>query len=277
MERQIMHIGKWHLEPQAKVSVGDFNSVSDIEKYGVFPGKYEGDSAYTIVTDDAKPLNKIPYVPDDYLCTVVSDSGYFYGITKEKTEIIAVMEDNCLIPVSGGAGGFVFEKEGKKVFETKAVTDYTVDDSGKYTVVTVNYSAEGEYGYLMKLSNTYTFRERSFTVDAEIECMDLPDGIDKYYFAKNYLNDYSSYTKRVSMRWEYPENDDFAFKMFDGLVVAERYGDYALYSNIMDENCDGKVIIRDVDPKALLLCPEFSKDFTYKYHIEYAVVKTDEK
>ena len=271
-----MHIGKWHLEPKEKVSVGDFCNVTDVEKYGVFPGKFEGDSAYTLVNEDAKPLAKKAYVADEYVYTYTADS-YFYGITKENTEVIAVIEDNILTPISEGAGGFVFEKEGKKVFFVKAVTDFTVDDSGEYTALTVNYSAEGQFGYVMKLCNIYTFKERSFTVDALIECMDLPEGIDNSYFAKKYLNDYENHTKRVSMRWEYPENDDFAFKIFDGLIVAEKYGDYALYSNIIDENCDGKILIRDVDPKALPLSPNFEKEFSYKYHIEYAVVKESEK
>ncbi len=276
MKKESMHIGKWNLDPMEKVSVGDFGNVTDTENLGVFPGKFEGDSAYTIINENAKPVEKIAFVKEDYLYFYTSDS-YFYGITKDNTEIIAVIEGDVLTPISEGAGGYVFEKDGKKVFGVKAVTDFTVAKCGEYDTVTVNYVAEGEFGYLVKLCNTYTFKERSFTVDAFIECIDLVDGIDNSYFAKKYLNDYSDYTKRVAMRWDYPENDDFAFKNFDGLIVAERYGNYALYSNIIDENCDGKILIRDIDPKALVLSPTFKKDFSYKYHIEYAVVPVNEK
>lgn len=269
------HIGNWYLDPKDRVSVGNF-AANDSENNCVFPGQLEADSAYTIENENAKPIVKTKLNPYDYAFCIEKDN-YFYGITKDNKEIIAAKDGETLTPISEGAGSFVFKKDGKTVFTATAVTDYTVNEDGEYTTVTVNYSAEGDYGYLSRLCNIYTFKDLSFTVDAVIECTALCDGINEYYFGKKYLNDYKNHTKRLAMDWAYPENDDFAYKTFGGLIVAENYGDYSLYTNILDENCDGKVIIRDVLPEKLLLCPEFTKDFTYKYHISYAVVKSDEK
>lgn len=67
MENKIVeNIGNWKLNIGSYISVGDFNNVSDVEKFGVFPGKFEGDSEYFTVNENPAPLNKISYNESDY-------------------------------------------------------------------------------------------------------------------------------------------------------------------------------------------------------------------
>ncbi len=269
-------IRDWALDAKENVSVGDFSNVENIEKFGVFPGKFEGDSVFRVENDKPESIKKIPFIEEDYLYFHKGD-GYFYGITKNSEEIIAIVDEDDIIPVTSGAGGYVFEKNGERIFNSKKMIGYSVSADEGYPAVTVNYEAEGRFRCAVNVANIYTFKERSFSVDAVIRVIGLEDGVDSAYFVKSYLNDYKSFTKKVAFKWEYPENNDFAFKNFDAVVTSENYGEYSLLTAIRDKNADGKVFIRAVETSKFEVYPQIKDEFEYICHIDYAVTKSDEK
>ncbi len=276
MVKDIKRIKNWSLNPLENVSVGDFNNVTDINKRGVFPGKNEADSAFTVKNNNFTSVSKIKFYPENYSFYIMK-GGYFYGITADNKELIAITEDkDVIIPVTEGAGGFLFKNGDKTVFSTDEVVGYTAFEENGVTKLCVNYKAFGDFKTAPEVYNLYTFNENFFSVDAKIRVIGLGSA-DYTKFLRKHTNSYSEYTKRVSFNWEYPENGDFEYKSFDAVVVSENYGNYEFFTALRDENSDKKVFIREVNPESFEVYPKIDCDTEYKCHIDFAVVPKNYK
>ena len=100
-----MEIKNWHLEKESNISVGDFNNVTDTDKFGAFPGKF-GDCAAASTLDAQQKYEQIDFCEIEYNY-FYKGNGYFYGLKKDNSEIIAIVtDDNKLIPTFSGAGEF---------------------------------------------------------------------------------------------------------------------------------------------------------------------------
>ncbi len=277
MTKDKKSIRNWMLDVNENVSVGDFNNITD-EKLGIFPGQFEGDSELFNINENAQPLKKIEFKAEEY-DFFYKGFGYFYGITVNKTEIIAsVCSDGMLLPLTEGAGGYVFKKgNGEIVFEAGKVKDFSIAEKDGYKRVTVNYNSSGKYTCAVNVSNTYTFKERCFCVDADIYCIGLEDGIKLTRFERNYLNDFNKAVRKVSFDWQYPENGDFEYKDVDALVFAEEYDDTTFITAVRDENSLKRFIIRQIYSDKFPVYPEIGDEIKYSCHIDYAIVKKEPK
>ena len=269
----IENIGEWKVNPKANVSVGDFNNVTD-NALKVFPGQFEGDGVFITENPDVKPLNIIDFAEDDYKYSY-KGNDYFYGIKNDNTEVIAIITaEGKLIPTVKGAGGYSFKKRnGDALFKVDSVKNYTINEADGYTTVTVNYNYSGKLGYAKTVSNAYTFKENCISAKASICAIDLNDGLADAEFTREYLNSYESYVKKVSLDWQYPENNDFAYKETDAVVFTEKYGDYNFITAIRDKNSTNKVKIRHIDSQVYPLnVKPNSTEVEYSFVLDYAVV-----
>ncbi len=274
----LANIGEWKLNANANVSVGDFNNVTNPSD-AVFPGKFEGDSIFTVKNEKAEPLNINDFVADDYSYYYLGN-GYFYGITKENTEVIAaVLPDGKLVPTIIGAGGYSLKKRnGDVLFKVDGVKNYTVGEKDGYFYVSVDYNYSGKLGYAKTVNNTYIFKENCISCEVTLCAEDLEDGLYTSAFERTYLNSYESYTKKASLDWMYPENNDFAYKETDAVVFTEKYGDVNFVTAIRDKNSTNKVKIRHIEPNSHPINVKTgSTQVEYSCNIDYAFVPVCEK
>ncbi len=221
--KKVKNIGTWGLENGYNISVGNFNNVTDVEKFGTCPGKFDN-SAYKIENPDAT-LETIPYNESDFAFKFLSDN-YFYGIKNDKTEIIGVCDGKNITPIFKGAGNmWLRSTRAVTLLEITGITDYSVNEIDGYTTVTVNYEADGEFKLIEELSNTYTFKENGIFVHSETKCRGLGDGLYLAGFKRNYYNPAKRTTNRMAYNWIYPENNDFPHPELEALCIAQEFGD----------------------------------------------------
>lgn len=284
-------IRNWHLENEKNISVGNFNNVDNVEKYGAFPGKF-GDRAPTLVKENAKKYEEILFCEFDFLY-YYKGNGYFYGIKNDNTELIAIItKENKLIPTFKGAGRFNLKTNGgAEIIRNVSVKKFEIFENDNCEAVKVYYSAEGDFEYLKELSNTYTFKKSHIDIEAYIYC----EGIDqsslvsdsrfkgfvfntKCNFTRTRICDCDCSKKRVAYYWVYPEDNDFVYKETDAVVFSDEYGDYALYTFVRDENSSKQVKINRISSVNLPL--EILKDtekYEYRYNMSLVATANDNK
>lgn len=287
----MFNMQNWQLEIEKNISLGDFNNVVDAEKYGSFPGKY-GDCAATNVNNKTDKFKEIELCEAEYSYFYKGD-GYFYGIKKDNTEVIAILtHGGKIIPAFAGAGEFNLKNnKGEEIITNISFERFETVKSDGFCGIKVYYSAQGDFGYLKELSNTYIFKEKNIDIEAYIYC----DGIDKSTlisdsrfkgivfntkcsFKRTRLSECDCSKKRVSYYWNYPQDNDFVHKETDAVVFSEEYGDYALYTYVRDVNSSKQVKINRISSLNLPL--EISRDiekFDYKYNMSLVFVKNDNK
>lgn len=224
------NIGFWKLENASDISVGDFNNVSNKEKCGVCPGS-NGDSAYTIKTENPAKIKKLVFCEDGYLYYKFG-KDYFYGITKEYEELLAgISADGSLVPVLQGAGRFMLTGRGgvKGVISDK-VKAFIPCKSNGYDAVKVSYVNTGDCEFTKELSSTYIFKEECVSVEISIDLENIADGCEQGSFVKTFLNDFEVFKKRISYDWIYPENNDFVYKDVDALALSYEFDEFTMYS-----------------------------------------------
>ena len=272
------NIGKWSLDALENVSVGDFNNVSD-KSLAVFPGQKEGDSVFNVENKTGAP--EAERFDESQYRYYYFGNGYFYGIKNDNSEQIAIVTaEKDLIPVFAGGGTFRFKtRAGEVLFESSpAITGFEAAEIDGYTGVTVSYAAEGRFGVTRKNTNTYIFRESCLSVVSQVDCVDIADGLFNAHLVRTHINDYNSFSKRVSFNWIYPEDNDFVYREVDALVIAERFGEYTVCSAMRDENSNHKFCMRVITPNAYALnIPRETKDVNYTCKFDIAFFKTDER
>lgn len=275
------NIGKWGLNTGENISVSDFNNVTDIEQFGIFPGEFEGDSENFLVNENPEPLNKIPYNEGDYAYSYIGD-GYFYGITNQNTEIIGIIEqDKTVIPILSSPGKYVANyfpvpNRNEEVLNIGKMIDFTVNDGGEYPSVTVRYEISGSFKYA-ESSNTYTFKERCMSADVKLYCLEI-EGLTRSCMRREVLNQYEKSTRRLFYDWQYPENNDFSYKHAKTLSYCEKYGDYMFFTAVRDENTNYQYEMKRETAESIAMhLPSKEKEFSYTTHIDYAVAPANEK
>ena len=232
------NIGNWWLNAEENVYVGAFDNVSDSEKC-VFPGQKAGDSIYRAEKDPDAVFTPQEIKEGDYEF-LYKGNGYFYGLTKEKTEVVAILtDDGKIIPTRAGIGGYNARTYfgGKQLCQSGEMTDYEVTEKDGYKAVKVNYSASGENNAVLRNSSTYIFKEYCFTVEADFEmvCEDC-NRFGYINLTSKHINKPNSFARRLAMDWLYPENNDFVYKECDRFVISENYGDYVIHYAEHDPN-----------------------------------------
>lgn len=278
----------WKMDTCKNASIGNFNNVTDIEKFGSFPGKF-GDCAATVKGTSA--YSETEFNKEEYEFFYLGEE-YFYGIKNDNTEVIAlVTKSGKLIPAFSGAGHFnIKTNSGAEVIRSITLIKYEKIIVDGAEGVKVYYTAEGDFEYLKELSNTYIFKDKNIAIEAYICC----EGIDKTQlfsesrfkgifntkcnFERKRLSPASASKKRVSYFWNYPENNDFVHKETDAVVFSDEYGQYALYTYVRDINSSKKVKINRISSLNLPL--ELDGNFEkldYKYGMSIVFVKNDNK
>ena len=286
-----MDIRNWHLEKESNISVGDFNNVTDTDKFGAFPGKF-GDCAAASTLDAQQKYEQIDFCEIEYNY-FYKGNGYFYGLKKDNSEIIAIVtDDNKLIPTFSGAGEFNLKNNtGEEIIKNISFKKFEIIQQNGFEGVKVYYSAQGDFEYLKELSNTYIFKSSNMDIEAYIYC----DGIDqdslisdskfkgiifntKCNFKRTRLGGCDCSKKRVAYFWNYPEDNDFVYKETDAVVFSDEYGKYALYTFVRDANSSKQVKINRISSTSLPL--EIVKDtdkYEYRYNMSIATVRNDNK
>lgn len=268
----INKIGTWKLDREANVYVGDFDNGG----IAVFPGKF-GDAAATFRDDSLDPVsynNKegFSYIYKDESdilkvrdamreCISLDDtfsgnvvktypineadyiysykgSNYFYGIKKDNTELIALMDQNgTLTPVIKGAGSYRFLDENKNIrLNVTGVKSFEEVKNG----VKVCYYCDADCRYLREIYTIYTFRKDGIGVEACIDAEDFSPLLFREFcfFVRQPLNPCSEYKKRMSYYWNYPEDNDYVHKETDAIVLSENIGNSTVYTFIRDRNSE---------------------------------------
>jgi len=232
-------IGKWWLNTEENVYVGEFDNVKDVENDGIFPGQNAGNS---ILRHDVEPdsvYTPIEIIESDYqFCFKGKD--YFYGLKNDNTEVIAILtKDGKIIPTRQGIGGYNIDRQGAMICLTNGINSFTTGEIDGYTTFTVNYDTEGERKAVIKNSSTYIFKEFCIDVKADFEVI-CEHKARNIFLSSKFINRPNSDAKRLNMDWIYPENNDFAYKEVDRLVISETYGDYVIHYAEFDPNSDHK-------------------------------------
>ncbi len=233
------NIGKWWLNPEENVYVGEFDNVKDVENNGIFPGQNAGNS---ILRHDVEPdsvYTPIEIIESDYqFCFKGKD--YFYGLKNDNTEVIAILtKEGKIIPTRQGIGGYNIDRQGAMICLTNGINSFTTGELDGYTTITVNYDTEGERSAVIKNSSTYVFKEFCIVVKADFEVI-CEHKARNIFLSSKFINRPNSDAKRLNMDWIYPENNDFAYKEVDRLVISETYGDYVVHYAELDPNSDHK-------------------------------------
>ncbi len=235
-------IGNWNLNPEEKVYVGEFNNVKDIAKDGIFPGQRAGDSIYRKDKNPDLKYTPVDFVEADYQFSFCGN-GYFYGITNENTEVIAIVtDDGKLIPTRAGIGGYnVKIRSGEALCQSTGFKDFEVTEIDGYKAVKVYYTAEGKNDAVLKNSSTYIFKELCLDIETNFEMVCSKANPPYHTFTTSkYINDSNSVARRLAMQWLYPENNDFVYKECDRFVISETYGDYVIHYAEYDPNSSHK-------------------------------------
>ena len=235
-------IGNWTLNSDEKVYVGKFDNVKDIANDGIFPGQRAGDSIYRCDKNPDAVYTPIDFVEADYQFSFVGN-GYFYGITNENTEVIAIVtDDGKLIPTRAGIGGYNAKtRPGDTLCQSTGFKDFEVTEVDGYKAVKVNYNAEGKNEAVLRNSSTYIFKEFCLDIDTDFEMIcDKTVPVYTCSTTSHYINDSNSIARRLAMNWLYPENNDFVYKECDRFVISETYGDYVIHYAEHDPNSSHK-------------------------------------
>ncbi len=240
---QNKNVRLWQLEDEARISVGDFNNVTD-EKLAVFPGKH-GDSAYEVKPEEAVELKTLKLNEADYKYSF-KGNGYFYGITNEDTEIIAILKGDELTPITAGVGGYKSTLRGETYVGCCGVADFSAETVDGVETLTVCYKTECQKGYVKVAKNTYTFNYGTISAVCDFECIDLPSDAPHFGFERPHLNEASLAKIRVAYNWVYPEDNDCAYREVDAYVHSEVFGDTAVYSFFRDKNSSNQFDIKAI-------------------------------
>lgn len=254
------NIGKWELPVTENVYVGAFDN-TDREAQRVTPGM-NGDNALTRKFDVCGGACVTEYNADDFSYGYMG-GDYFYGITKDNKEIIAASDGkNALKYIFNGAGKFRIMSKKDVLAKTADIKSFNVIKNGGYEAVKVFYNTDAVCDYVAQNSILYTFKERCIDISAVFKCTGLPSGLYRgnCRFLRSRLCEPDETKTRVSYNWIYPENNDFAYKETDALVVSERYGDICCYTFVRDKNSSKLIPIAEIDSLKLPL--EIKNDTT---------------
>ena len=317
----INKIGNWKLDREANVSVGNFDNGG----VAVFPGKY-GDAAATFRDDawdpvghndkygfsyiykDVADIDRVrdamqictktdvtftgndiktePFSEQDYLY-FYKGSNYFYGIKKDNSEIIALMDENGLLtPVSRGAGCYRFLDADKNIrLNVTGVKSFEELENG----IKVCYSCDADCKYLRKIYTAYTFKEDGIGVEACIDAEGFEPQLMREYcfFVRQPLNPCNEYQKRMAYYWNYPEDNDYVHKETDAIVLSENIGNGSVYTFVRDENSEHQYEFCNLTRQFLPLqitekWPMFrrsiptTENVSYKYNMDIVFTQNDE-
>lgn len=274
MKIQKMTQRDWKIETGANVSIDDFNNVTDVEHFGIFPGQ-RGDGANVMLVNADSQVDTVKYNPYDYAFSIYK-SGYFYGMKKDNTEVLGIYDNGIVTPVTAGAGGFAFGTIKREVlYAKKGVKSFEVHKVDEYDAITVTYYNEGNNDCVPVDETTYVFKERCISATARIKCLGMGDGYRDPSFKRVHINNPEVVKNKVAYVTVHPENGEHAYNDVESYVVAEKYGDKAFYC--FSKHLAGEKIKAagyGVDALPVRLERDL-KDVEFDYEIDFAVADAD--
>ncbi len=235
-------------------------------------------------------------------------SNYVYGIDKDNNEIIAYKHKNGqYFDMIDGAGKVwiksyaTLEAASKKVLKNETVNTFTegTDNEGNKTL-TVTYNLSGIDKATVAASHitvTYTFGYSAITVKydiyaksatkmsgafSSIERSYINDGFRKEYGTKDENKNTAKRSKViVNSQWVYPENLDFPYQEFEGLIYIDEFElGMRMYTSLRDGYESAKQHMVENKDGAALGCgftdgTEITKNL--EYTISFADATTEEQ
>lgn len=240
MSKNNGNVGFWQMDMCQNVSIGNFNNVTDVEKYGVIPGQ-KGDHPQEIINPDARPIVYREFNEEDYQYYFLG-KDYFYGIFKDGTEVIsAVDSQGRLLDVYDCAGKLkLATRRGEARFLMTDIASFEEIEVDGYKGVKIWYNSETTCRFVDKAVVTYLFKETGIAVEMHTVLKDLEAGIHKggCFVVRNALNDASVTKKRIAYNWNYPEDNDFTHLVADAVAISGEYDGIAVYTFCRDTDPD---------------------------------------
>lgn len=270
------NIGLWEMDMREKVSVGDFNNVTDVKKCGVCPGQ-KGDNAQEVVKEDGCPVVHRDFDTEDYQYCYC-DKDYFYGIDKDGKEVIAAVDgDGRLIDAYAGAGKF-------RLATRSGVVRFMMTDMASFEEIVVDghkgvkvwYNAETDCRFFDEATVTYVFKPNGISVEMHIACIGMGDGLyfNNCRLVRDCINEPDKTQKRIAYDWIYPEDNDFAHLEVDAVAISGEYDGIAVYTFCRDVNSGNKFHLQDLSCQRLPLAVGSDvRDLDYTYNMDLVFIK----
>ena len=218
------------------------------------------DSATVKPTDDnefadtVKPADENSEPPSDYPdyskmygMTVLGDTDslqfyhqgltYAYGITKNGTERIALIDQNSgdWIDILNGAGTISLKStSGTTLLESNGISRFETTVLDGFTALYVYYELGGVNASDSELVTEYVFKENSIGVSQRVTCnSSLTISSSKSQLQRQIVQNYKSVEKDMVGKWHYPDNGDYPYLVNESIATAIKFDEHhTLYTFI---------------------------------------------
>ena len=199
--------------------------------------------------------------------------NYRYGITKDKTEVMAYTDANgFLIDMLAGGGEFILKSTtGSTVVTAGSMTDFNSIIRNNRPAVTVTYAAIGENSEAATIKTTYIFYGKNIVVECSVDYANSTYTLSatNSQLSRRFLNGVQSCDKRLSEKWMYPTDGDWPYKEFDGIATINTVGSaYEVYTLLLENGASSFTL--ETYPEAALPL-SFAEDKGLMYTMKYAV------
>ncbi|SEQ02123.1 hypothetical protein SAMN02910289_01112 [Lachnospiraceae bacterium RM5] len=204
-------------------------------------------------------------------------NNYRFGITADNKEMISFKDkDGNLIDVLEGAGDYVVRDTTfySMITYKDSISSYETEKMDGYTKVIVNYK-ETKDGVI---ANTeYDLYPDRISVIANISNINGTE-VGTSFFQRNFVNGYVDYELRENTDWVFPENNDFPYKDFDSIVMANFIdSNHKLYTFFRGDSANTHSNFETYKPEYLPLMVTDNKLDEYKicYDLVFENLKED--
>lgn len=270
------NVGSWSMDMHENVSVGNFNNISDAEKYGVRPAQ-NGDNAITVKNPDARPIAYREFNADEYQYYFYGKT-YFYGIYKDGIEVISAVDSKgCLLDIYAGAGKFKMTERADEVkFLMTDIASFEEIEVDGCKAVKVWYNAKTDFRFFDEATVTYIFKKTGISIEMHLACQGVSGSFSSKnsYIIRECLNEPSVTKKRIAYNWIYPENNDFTYLDVDAVAISGEYDGIAVYTFCRDKNSDQRHTLSRYSCEKLPLALQGEVDnIDYTYNMDLVFIK----
>lgn len=228
--------------------------------------KPTGDNKFA---DTVKPIDKKTDPPSDYpdyskmygmssladtksLQFFYKGFTYAYGITKNGTERIALIDQNNgdWIDLINGAGTMkLVSTSGTTLLESKGISRFETTVIDGFTTLYVYYELSGVSAAKAELVTEYTFRKNSIGISQRVTCnSNFTVSASKSILARQIIQTYESVDKDVIGKWRYPENGDYPYIINESIATGINFDKHHTLYTFVTSVKEDTTIFRDSYP-----------------------------